>query len=141
MIEYPEDTQYQDFSQDTTRRIGLSTKAIDVARYKSLDAIVLRPQLMNEQLGPAIEIPFNMVPEVCEEMMEVADAPRPITAFDKALPLKRVELTTEEYARLKDLIGQTEEYIRGGEYNLSEGAEPMKLLRMSLQAVLELGLE
>jgi hypothetical protein len=147
MIKYPKDTPFADYSDmevraGSSRRIGLSTRALDIARYKSLDAIVLRPQLLGvEQLGPAIEIPFDMVREVCEEMLMVAEAGRPIEVFGQALPSKRVELTTEEYGRLKDLIGECEEYIRGGEYNIGEGAEQMKLLRKALQAVLDLGLE
>lgn len=134
MITYPKDLPYQDFSQERSRRIGLSTKGVDIARYKSLDAVVVRPMLLNDQLGPALEIPFSMAREVCEEILEVAEAPRPIEVFGQALPSKRVELTTEEYGRLKDLVGECEEYIRGGEGN-------EKLLRKALQAVLDLGLE
>ena len=134
MIEYPEDTKYQDFSQDTTRRIGLSTKAVDVARYKNLDAIVLRGMLLNDHLGGAIEIPFGTVREVCEEMLENSEAPRPIEVFDQALPVKRVELTTEEYGRLKDLVGASQEYLEVGE-------ECRSLFAKAVQAVLDLGLE
>jgi len=136
MIEYPEDTPFQDFSQEKTRRIGLSTKAIDIARYKSIDAVVLRPMLLNDQLGPAIEIPFDTVREVCEEMIDVAEAERPVEAFEQALPLKRVELTTEEYGRLKDLVGETTEFIERG-----DGIGHDATLRKALQAVLDLGLE
>lgn len=134
MINYPADLDYQDFSQEKTRRIGLSTKGVDVARYKNIDAVVVRPMLLNDQLGPALEIPFSMAEEVCEEILEMADAPRPIEVFDQALPSKRVELTTEEYGRLKDLVEECEEYVRGG-----KGDE--RLLRKALQAVLDLGLE
>lgn len=133
MIKYPDDLPYHDFSQEKTRRIGLSTKGVDVARYKSLDAVVVRPMLLNDQLGPALEIPFCMVEEVCEEIFEVAMAPRPVEVFGQALPTKRVELTTEQYSRLKDLIGECEAFVRG------ESRE--STLRKALQEVLDLGLE
>ena len=139
MIKYPEDTKFQD-SGDT--RIGITARGIDVARYKNLDAVVLRPMLPAGKdgelmAGPVMEIPFSVVPEICEEILEMVNAPRPIEVFGQALDTKRVELTTEEYGRIKDLMGATEEFLRDGHQTLNANS----MLAKALQAVLDLGLE
>lgn len=138
MIEYPEDLPYQNFTQEKTRRIGLSTRGLDVARYKNIDAVVLRPMMVNNKYGPVVEIPFCMAEEVCHEIMDTANAERPVEVFGQALPVKRMEIPHETFNRLMDLVGEIDNYVRTNPYHKDEPG--IRTVRKALQAVLDTGI-
>jgi len=58
-------------------RIGVRAHGIDVARYKTINALVLRA-VHEHSLGIAIEIPMSAVVEVIEAMTDYVDDPRPV---------------------------------------------------------------